>query len=740
MSPFVHPSLLWFLPLLGLPLLIHLINLVRQRRVRFAAMEFLLASQKKNRNWIVLKQLLLLLLRTLAVAAVVLMAAQPLLRDALSRLLSRARTHHLVLLDDTLSMTENLQGKTVFANALQAVNVIAASAQQQSTTQEFTMLRFSRSQRGQHAAEPDLAQVVVDSDFPATLAHTLEGIAPTELSVSPLEALAALKGMASANDHEQRIIYLVSDFRARDWSHNDDLKKALEHLQSQGAALRLVQCAEAAADNLTLENFAVGPGIHAAGVPMLLDVTVHNHGSAVAKDVTVLLSEDGVPRPSLTLEKIPPGESATRRVSTFFPTAGEHELLAQIANDTTLLGDNSRHLLVDLPDQVQVLLIDGSPQALDAQFVAAALAPGGKVHTGMHPIIETPKFLRDHPLYEFSAILICNLDILEGPEVAALEAFAKQGGGVGFFVGEKTQSQSWNVGLYRDGAGIAPLPLDSPTQLFVDRSDPTPDLIVSDHPVMRVLAGQRNSFIRTVNVDWYFGVPRSWLATAAEGIQVIARLRNQAPLLVEKSFGNGRSMVFLSKAAPTSTPQGVWNNWGKENPSYVVAMMELVSYLCPHAAAEPPLVGTPLVVQFPAKDFQSDVRLIPPTDKSTLTVSAVAEREDEEYRATFAETTYSGIYKIQKKNSQQLPIVSKLALNVDPHEGDLRRIEPEQLAEQLTGLQYTYTRSGDMQVSRAEAGGTNLASALALGLLGLLLCEQFLAYSASYHVPPEGKR
>ena len=59
MPTFVHPALLWGLLLAGVPVLIHLINM-RHRRVQWAAMEFLLVSQKKNRTWFC-SQLLLLL-------------------------------------------------------------------------------------------------------------------------------------------------------------------------------------------------------------------------------------------------------------------------------------------------------------------------------------------------------------------------------------------------------------------------------------------------------------------------------------------------------------------------------------------------------------------------------------------------------------------------------------------------------------------------------------------------------
>ena len=53
------PLAWWGLPLVAAPVLIHLINLLRHRRVRWAAMELLLASQKKYKTRILLKQLLL---------------------------------------------------------------------------------------------------------------------------------------------------------------------------------------------------------------------------------------------------------------------------------------------------------------------------------------------------------------------------------------------------------------------------------------------------------------------------------------------------------------------------------------------------------------------------------------------------------------------------------------------------------------------------------------------------------
>src|SRR6266498_2501175 len=51
--------------LVSVPVIIHLINRMRFKRVRWAAMEFLLKSQKRNRRRLIIEQILLLLLRCL---------------------------------------------------------------------------------------------------------------------------------------------------------------------------------------------------------------------------------------------------------------------------------------------------------------------------------------------------------------------------------------------------------------------------------------------------------------------------------------------------------------------------------------------------------------------------------------------------------------------------------------------------------------------------------------------------
>src|SRR6478609_8204691 len=102
MELFIHP---WYMAaggvLIAAPILIHLINRMRFKRIRWAAMEFLLKSQKRNRRRLIIEQLILLLLRIL----LVLLAAFLVARFLYGGTGPRGATH-IVLHDDTMSMND----------------------------------------------------------------------------------------------------------------------------------------------------------------------------------------------------------------------------------------------------------------------------------------------------------------------------------------------------------------------------------------------------------------------------------------------------------------------------------------------------------------------------------------------------------------------------------------------------------------------------------------------------------
>ncbi len=742
MPTFVYPSLLWGLLIVAAPVLIHLINMMRHRRVRWAAMDFLLASQKKNRVWVLLRQLLLLLLRMGIVAAVVAALAQPLLRGDLAGLMGRSKTHHVVLLDDSFSMSDRWADTSAFEQAKKVVQGIAATAVRQPEQQTCTLLRFSRSGLNGTAARPDFMEENVDTQFDRRAAKAIEPMAASQTAAGPIQALESLESLLGESNEERRVIYLVSDFRRRNWEETEELRTRLEELSAQGAELRLIDCVQSTRPNLAVSELRASGGTRAAGVPSFMEVTVANYGDEPARNVSVLLEEDGHGRPAVKITEIPPQKAVAQRFEAGFPTAGDHRLAARLGDDA-VAADNSRYAVVNLPAEVPVLIIDGGDEGLDGWYLSAALSPGGSARTGISPRIDSPRRINADSLRQFDAVYLADPGRLEPAAVEALESYVSGGGGLAVFLGAETRGVTANEEFYRDGKGFFPLPLDAPAELAADNLGQQPDLEVGEHPLFDVFKGARNSFLSMVAVNRYFRAAAGWKPPADSGTRVIARLRNGDPLAVESRFGKGRVVVFLTTASPA------WNNWARNNPSFVVVVQELQSFIARRPRDERSRdVGAPLSVDFSAENYVSNVRFIPPADKgggeadkkaaaalSAGTIVAAVPEKDGILRATLADADRGGFYEAQLTKADDGVETRSLAVNVDAAEGDLRAMTAAELAARLEGVDYSFFSAADLKLDEQELAGHNLGDFLLCVVLLMLAAEQVLAYWASYHPP-----
>ncbi|HEX4148854.1 MAG TPA: BatA domain-containing protein, partial [Pirellulales bacterium] len=436
MPTFAYPALLWGLALLSVPVLIHLINLVRQRHVPWAAMEFLLASQRKNSSWIRFRELLLLALRMAAVAALVLALAQPLLNHELGFRFGRQKTHIFALLDDSFSMSDRQSDASAWDRGKQAIQQIGEEAAQRSSSHAFTLLRYSRA-RGASGSRPDLLEDAVDAGFGSRLSKLLGELHVSQLAVGPRPGLEAVEKLLDAASGDNVVLYLVSDFRTRDWDEPEDLLRILGRFNQRSIRLQLVACASTRHPNLAIAALAPDFGTRAAAVPVPMEITLRNYSDEPARDVTVALEEDGVARAPVHFDEIPAGASQGQRFASYFATAGQHVISARLGGDAVAL-DNARWHVLDLPLKVSALIIDGDPESREARFLAALFAPGGTVKTGIEPRIEPAAFLNNNALDGFQSIYLLNVPRLDHTAVEALEKFVREGGGLGIFMGERS--------------------------------------------------------------------------------------------------------------------------------------------------------------------------------------------------------------------------------------------------------------------------------------------------------------
>src|SRR3954469_6365513 len=103
---FLQPAMLAALPLVALPIIIHLINQRRYQTIRWAAMMFLLAANRMSRGYARLRQWLIMAFRMLAIAGLTFAVSRPLAGGWLGLAGGGRADTTIILLDRSPSMQQ----------------------------------------------------------------------------------------------------------------------------------------------------------------------------------------------------------------------------------------------------------------------------------------------------------------------------------------------------------------------------------------------------------------------------------------------------------------------------------------------------------------------------------------------------------------------------------------------------------------------------------------------------------
>ena len=334
---FLYPSLAIAGAVLALaPIVAHLLNRSRIRRVEWAAMEFLLESDRRNRTWVRLSEWLLLLARVIAIALAGLLVAGPRAGSWFSQWLVQGETLHLVLLDDSGSMSQRRQDATAWDHAGLAIGRLLEATRQRESEGRLVIARYS-----QDVTNEDSLALGLNGDSTPDWDRVWESMAVTSLAEGPLGGLERLAAEARAAKERGQTCYayLLSDFSS--WNHGQDsrLGSAIEALAAEASGLVLAPCGAWKANNLTIESLTLEPGPRAAGVEMQLRVAVKNQSADPAPAVEVRLERDGAPLPALTVGPFEPGESVAETLPVVFSGVGAHVLRAEAPTDALPIDD-----------------------------------------------------------------------------------------------------------------------------------------------------------------------------------------------------------------------------------------------------------------------------------------------------------------------------------------------------------------------------------------------------------------
>lgn len=516
---FLNPLLLLGLVAAAIPLIIHLFNFRRPKRVDFSTLAFLKELQQTTMQRVRIKQWLLLALRTLAIACLVLAFARPTLTGSLvQRFGGQAPVAAAVVVDNSLSMTvRDQQGEYLS----QARNLAAAVIGQMRPGDETWVLSTADTL----TALPDAYR---------NQAPALDAVAALEARTNATIATRQLVRAAALLDQHRtlnRELYLVSDLQ------QSTLADTFTVDLPDDVRVWVIPVGNRPQQNVGLTDVRVLSRIVEAGQPVQVEATVTNYGTEPVAGVVAGLFLEGE-RVAQASADLSPGVPTTLRFTATPQRRGWLAGQVRIEGDAFEY-DNVRYFTLNVPAQRRVLVVRGDGQA--TAYLEAALSAQvaqGRVAIEVETRPETALAAAD--LGTFGAVILAGVQTLSSGETAALARYVEAGGGLMVFPGEHQQAQDLNALLTALGGGRFGAISGTPGG---DQTIATFDQVDLEHPlfegVFEQAPGQQTP---TVERPALYATMDYTPGTGTE--QTLIGLTNNAPFLQEIRHANGTVLVL----------------------------------------------------------------------------------------------------------------------------------------------------------------------------------------------------
>lgn len=722
---FLGLSFLFALPLIALPVIIHLYRGRQRDVVNWGAMQFLAAATTKGRSMQRLEELLLMFLRVAAILALILALAQPMLRSSMFG--SSVDREVVLLLDNSLSMARTVEN--VAAGDLLTEKALEIVADLSSGDTVQVMLA---SGGGQWLTAEGIP---ADSVGKRQLTNLIEDIQPTLGSAKLLDCLQNIVNSEPQNSPSSRQVYVLSDSQSLSWQL--DATGAWQQLGSAReksaipTAIEIVDCQleVEAVNNLAVMKLEASRQLVRPDERVEFVARITNLGDNSAdKTIVEWLLDDEVFETS-DLRSLAAGESTQVTASLKHEDTGNFAVSARLQAEDQIELDGQSSVVIEVSDQLPILVVhdleaDNARKTADQLFTAALGYEGEKAnewHAVYQPKLVSVDELDEIALPKYRAVVMLSLTQLTDKTHERLQDFVRAGGGLWVALGDLVNREAFNRFWYDDGGGLSPISLE--TLVSVQDTNTPPGAIhppERDHPATMQLANTTQLDIDQVRLTDYWQLVHQ--GEDDREAWVLLESGDGSPLVVENFVGEGRVLV-------QAFPLGLeWTNLPQLK-SYVVMIHDWLDYLTAPAMARYNLEpGQAIAAPLPADADATSAKLVTPAgEEVTLATSG----SEESGLVRYSQTQLPGLYRLNFDAAGKA-ISLPFYVSRDANESQLGSLATEEQTKltELAGLQF------DGQETEVTSAVTNIEprpkaepiwGALLLALLGLLVGEQLLS-------------
>ena len=412
---FLQPWMLLALPLIALPIIIHLINQWRYQTKQWGAMMFLLKANQMARGYAKLRQWLILAARTLVVAGLIFAIARPLASGLLGWTGGGRADTTILLLDRSPSMQQVGEagvskldtGRRQIAETLRTLGstrwvLIDSTSAEAQSFDSIDALADSPGMRGASGT----------ADIPGMLQTTVDYLKNNQPGATE--------------------VWLCSDLRSPDWNADSGNWPAIREAFSslpQSVRFHLLAYPETTSSNVSIRVSDVrrdkGPDGNAVFLSMRLS---RSEESEAAKTIPVEIEIDGA---RTTLEVELSGKQVELKDHRVALAGNQQRGWGRVsipsdANDA----DNEFYFVFDDPPQRRIVLVGDDQNKTRALEIAAKVSPDGKASANVEFV--TPGQL-DSLVLDDASLLIWQTDLPDSKTAGAVKNYVNDGGQVIFF-------------------------------------------------------------------------------------------------------------------------------------------------------------------------------------------------------------------------------------------------------------------------------------------------------------------
>ncbi len=459
---FVNPFYLFGLLAIAIPVIIHLFNFRRFRKVYFTNVRFLQELKQQTQKQSQLRHLLMLAMRILAFVALVMAFAQPYIPFSENKSKIASRNAVSIFVDNSFSMeATGTNGTLLDESKLKAREIVSAYK----STDLFQLLTCDFEGRHQRLVTRDEFLTMLDEVKISSSVHSFSEIIRRQYDL--------LKNEASV----RRNSYIISDFQKSSYN-------SIDFLQDSSINTYLVPLKSAAIANLYIDSCWFDQPTQQPGKTALLSARVWNKSENDLEKIPLKLLINNQQKSVASID-IKAGMSTIVKLPFTVHKAGSQHGLLQVT-DYPVTYDDKFYFSFDVLESINVLAINGSSEN---RYLAALYAQDSSV-------ILTNKYdksLDYSQLSQYDLIILNEIPAISTGLAEEVKRYVSNGGTILVFPAPNADLTTYNNFLSS---------LKAPSYLTADTTDTKVVRLSEESYLFRdVFERQQNRQVIATNTD-----------------------------------------------------------------------------------------------------------------------------------------------------------------------------------------------------------------------------------------------